>query len=259
MSRLNVYVHYDSVTNHFMTRGVRLNTIDFLKPYMPQNIILADEQEEFGRFDIHTNFKILKGQTMVADYFDICFKEKRRMSNWIDFDSVEMMHQLTPIEISEILYLFHATKALRSPFFYKLQNNFVYLNMPNGLTKTYYRHMTQFYPRFQRSITGHMQEILNERISWFNRRKIQVERLPQKQVERLSPLFLNGIKFDFNQAYENQDSWHIPLFVIEDELTQLTRDLPISKAVADLAYCQSKQSWTLELYLSNESESLEEI
>ena len=104
-----------------------------------------------------------------------------------------------------------------------------------------------------------MQEILNERVSWFNRRKIQVERLPQKQVERLSPLFLNGIKFDFNQAYESQDSWHIPLFVIEDELTQLTRDLPISKAVADLAYCQSKQSWTLELYLSNESESLEEI
>ncbi|MBG9980778.1 hypothetical protein HZY91_06740 [Facklamia sp. DSM 111018] len=258
MGRLNLYVHYDSVTNHFMTRGITMTVKDFSQQYLPQNIILANAPEEFGRFDVQTDFKILRGQGEVFDYIDLCHKEQRRMSNWIDFDSIEMMHQLTPYEISELLYLFHANKALRSPFFYKLQNNYVYLTMPNGLTKTYYRHMVHFYPRFQRSISEHMEEMLNENAHWLMRRKHKVSPLPLEIVERLSPLFMNGLKIDFKQAYAIHNDWYLPLYIIEDELTHLTRMLPKELQIGELIYQENLSSWNLKNKIISSKDDMEE-
>ncbi|MGX7108942.1 hypothetical protein [Facklamia miroungae] len=246
MSRINLYVHYDAVTNYFMTRGITLKTIDFNRQYLPQNIILADAPEEFGRFDVQTDFKILRNQTEVLDYFELCQKEGRRMSNWIDFDSIEMMHQLTPVEISELLYLFHANKALRSPFFYKLQNNYVYLTMSNGLNKTYYRHMSHFYGRFARSLSEHVANMINENIHWLTRRKKIVQPIPINLVEELSPLFMSGLKIDFRQAIKEIDAWSIPLYIIEDELTYLTRNFDRKDAVGQIIYQESGSQWRIE-------------
>lgn len=228
-----------------MTRGIDLTVTDFARQYMPQNIILANAPEEFGRYDVQTDFKILRGQDEVYDYFDLCHKEGRRLSNWIDFDSVDMMHQLAPVEISELLYLFHASKALRSPFFYKLQNNYVYLTLPNGLNKTYYRHMTHFYPRFQRALSEHMTQLLNENRAWFHKRMKPANRLPIDLLEALSPLFVSGLKIDFKQAHLTDDQWHLPLFIIEDELTNLTRNLSLDQAIGSLIYQSERGQWDL--------------
>ncbi len=252
MARLNLYIHYDSVTNHFMTRGFDFTTTDFSKQYLPQNLILANAPEEFGRYDVQTDFKILRGQNEVYDYIDLCFKENRRMSNWIDFDSLELMHQLAPFEIAELLYLFHANKALKSPFFYKLQNNYVYLTMPNGLNKTYYRHMSHFYPRFQRVLSERVNDMANETAGWFRRRRYQILPFPLGQVEELSPLFMNGLKIDFQQAYEESNSWHIPLFIIEDQLTLLTRSLPLTQKVGKITYSLSEGMWQVEIKVKDE-------
>ena len=48
---------------------------------------------------------------------------------WIDFSDVTMLKELTPLEISELLYFGHMKNSLHSPFFYKLQNDFVFLNL----------------------------------------------------------------------------------------------------------------------------------
>ncbi len=34
---------------------------------------------------------------------------------------------------------------LHSPFFYKLQNNFVFFDLQDGLTRVYYRYLDEFY------------------------------------------------------------------------------------------------------------------
>lgn len=252
MARLNLYVHYDSVTNHFMTRGFNFTTADFSKQYLPQNLILANAPEDFGRYDVQTDFKILRGQNEVYDYIDLCYKENRRMSNWIDFDSIELMHQLAPIEIAELLYLFHANKALKSPFFYKLQNNYVYLTMPNGLNKTYYRHMSHFYPRFQRVLTERLQSMMNESSGWFRRRRFQPLPFPLGEVEKLSPLFMSGLKLDFQQAEERENGWQIPLFIIEDQLTILTRNLPLKEQVGEIIYSQTEGMWQVNIKIKDE-------
>ncbi|MBA5770603.1 hypothetical protein H3285_29620, partial [Escherichia coli] len=65
---------------------------------------------------------------------------------WIDFEDVELLNQLTPQEVAEMLYLAHTRRHLRSPFYYKLQNNFVYLTREDGrYNKVYYRNLNHFY------------------------------------------------------------------------------------------------------------------
>ena len=75
--RINLYVHYDSVTSHIMTRGINLMPTDFDAKYVPNNMILAEAPSNFGKYDVRTNFKILRGKPEVLEYLNYCRKEKK--------------------------------------------------------------------------------------------------------------------------------------------------------------------------------------
>ncbi|MGO1432857.1 MAG: hypothetical protein ACTHVZ_03700 [Ruoffia tabacinasalis] len=257
MSRVNLYVHYDSVTNHIMTRGIDLVLEDFESQYMPNNIILAQAPPEVGRFDAQTNFKVLRNKTEVANYFEASSNAELRMSNWIDFENMESMHQLTANEIAEILYLFHANKGLKSAFFYKLQNNYVFLRLPNGLLKVFYRFVSHFYSRFQRVIQARMVALVNESRSLFFMRKEKVNPLPLNVVEQIAPLFSRGLKINFVQAIQTGTYWKVPLNIIEDELTLLTQDQVPKEHIGFLVYDTNAQRWTLELEVIEDIDDFE--
>ncbi|MBR7927883.1 hypothetical protein KBI51_06805 [Aerococcaceae bacterium zg-ZUI334] len=242
--RVNLYIHHDTVTSHIMTRGINFRTEDFETKFIPENIILAQAPTAFGHFDMRTNFKILRGKQEVLEYMAYCQNQNVRMSNWIDFESVALMHQLSGNEIAEILYLFHANQTLRSAFFYKLQNNYVYLVLPNGLVKTYYRHVTHFYPRFQRVMQEQVQQLVNETKSIFSK-KSTVSPVPEDIAQRLAPLFSRGLKVDVVQAYLEQQHWIVPLYIIEDELTFITVNQPLTDAIGHLSYSLTNQTWEI--------------
>ena len=52
MKRVNLYVHYDSVTNYMMTRALSLTSDDFSAQNLPNNLILAEAPANFGCFDV---------------------------------------------------------------------------------------------------------------------------------------------------------------------------------------------------------------
>ena len=56
-----------------------------------------------------------------------------------------MVKELTPLEISELLYFGHMKTHLHSPFFYKLQNNFVYFDLKDQRSRVYYRYLEEYY------------------------------------------------------------------------------------------------------------------
>lgn len=243
MRRMNVYVHYDSVTNYTMTRALSLTSDDFNSQNLPKNLILAEAPVNVGRFDVQTNFKILRGRSEVLAYMEMCQRENLRMSNWIDFDSVDLMHELSAQEIAELLYLFHSSNVLRSAFFYKLQNDFVYLTLANGLNKTFYRHIQDFYVRFQRGMTEKMTQIANESRSLFFNRRVLVPLMPLSVVEEIAVLFPEGLKIDFVQAQLEHHKWHVPLYIIEDELTLLTQEQPKHEQVGELLFDTESGQW----------------
>ena len=71
---------------------------------------------------------------------------------------MEFLHQLTPQEIADLLYISHANTHLHSPFFYKLQNNFIFLNLAQDFTKVYYRKMDDFYQQLSYQLMNQMSE-----------------------------------------------------------------------------------------------------
>lgn len=258
MTRVNLYIHYDSVTNHIVTRGIDLIHEDFERRYLPTSMILAEAPPDFGRFDSQTNFKVLRSQDEVVNYFEECRRQKIRLSHWIDFENISNVHQLTPIEIAEILYLFHMGRGIKSAFFYKLQNNYVYLTMPNGLIKMFYRYVTHFYPRFQRLVLERMTDLVNESKSLFFMRKTKVREVPMDVVEEIAPLFSNGLKINFGQAIQTGSYWRVPLDIIEDELTLLTQNQLPKDHVGFLIYDTNSQNWSLDLEIYNDTMKLED-
>lgn len=249
MRRKNLYIHYDSVTNHVMTRAINFISQDFLDRYYPQNMILADAPQDFGRFDGQTNFKILRGKEEIHHYLTKAVKMGLRISNWVDFESLEAMHQLSANEIAEILYLFHANKSLRSAFFYKLQNNYLYLTLPNGLNKMYYRYVTHFYPRFQRVMREELIAVVNETNPFRFLHKTNIKPMSDMVVEEIAPVFASGLKVNFSQAYLKGTSWYIPMNIIEDQLTLLSQDQRPSDHVGFIIYDTNREQWLVELKL----------
>lgn len=250
--RINLYVHYDSVTNHVMTRAINLTSEDFQDRFFPQNMILAEAPPDFGRYDVQTDFKILRGQTEVQSYLETAHKEGLRLSNWMDFESIDSMHQLTPNEIAELLYFFHANKSLKSAFFYKLQNNYVYLTLPNGLNKMYYRYVTHFYPRFQRVMQEQTYQLINESHSLFFMKKQAVAPLSETVTERIAPIFSAGLKVNFAQAYQKGTQWFIPINIIEDQLTLLRQDQRPVDHLGFFIYDTNRENWQVDIKLKDE-------
>lgn len=249
MRRKNLYVHYDSVTNHVMTRAINFKSEDFLDRYYPENMILADAPLDFGRYDNQTNFKILRGKEEIHAYLTKVVQAGLRISNWVDFESLEAMHQLSPNEIAEILYLFHANKSLKSAFFYKLQNNYIYLTLPNGLNKMYYRYVTHFYPRFQRVMREELIALVNETNPFRFLHKTNIKPMSDLVVEEIAPVFASGLKVNFSQAYLKGASWYIPMNIIEDQLTLLSQDQRPNDHVGFIIYDTNREQWQVELKL----------
>lgn len=242
MSENNIYVYYDAVTNHITTRAIDLKLTDFEE--VPQNLLLSNDSSNFGRYDVQTNFKILRGRAEVEEFFLASEKNPKLMSEWIDFESLEMMHQLTPNEIAEILYLFHANTSLRSAFFYRLQNDYVYLTLPNGLTRMYYRYFSRFEKRFNRAIREKMTILINEGRPFFKRR-MKAKAFPSGLFNEISKIFPLGIKISFQQASCDTFEWSVPIFVIEDELTKLSQSQDLNEAIASITYDSNTKQWGL--------------
>ncbi len=68
---------------------------------------------------------------------------------WIDFNDYEMVKELTPLEISELLYFGHMKTHLHSLSFYKLQNNFVFFDLKDARSRVYYRYLDEYYRIWQ--------------------------------------------------------------------------------------------------------------
>ena len=111
-----IYVHLDSVTNHVLSKGMDINHFQQSLRKIPKNILLLDAKKGVGEFESHTGFRIIRGRENVRRYLDDCSKFPEKAHKWIDFESIELLRQLTPVEISELLYIAHAHTHLHSPF-----------------------------------------------------------------------------------------------------------------------------------------------
>lgn len=160
-----------------------------------------------------------------------------------------MLHQLTPVEISEILYIGHAHNYLHSPFYYKLQNNYIYLTMQNGFTKIYYRYLDEFLDHFADAISKRMEKFVNTRKRIFQKEQtVSAFQISDKQ--EMIRLFREGVCFSFKQMTITDAVYTVPIFIVEDKLATMKTPFSDTEAVGSLTYNKETDVWGLDYDLS---------
>lgn len=239
-----IYVHLDSVTNHVLSKGMDMSNFQRSLKQTPRNILLLDAKKGVGEFESHTGFRVIRGRENVHRHFDEASKSPEKMNKWIDFESLELLRQLTPVEISELLYIAHAHTHLHSPFYYKLQNNFIYLTLPDAMTKVYYRYLDQYFTLLSFSLTEAFTAKVNERRSFFQKPK-EINAIPAEIVKELVPYLKEGALFSLKQLEVDGDCYNIPVFLVEDRLREVTKPFSERDRMATVCYNCANGVWSI--------------
>ena len=241
-----LYIHYDSVSNHVLAKSIAFHLSALPQSEIPQNILLLNGKSSLATHDAYTGFMWIKGRKNVLEYLQGVAEGKEAPSNWVDFDSIEFVHQLTPQEIADLLYISHAKTHLHSPFFYKLQNNFIYLCLANEYSKVYYRKIEQFLPLLSRQVQIEMTDILNQspKFLFFGSEK-EAEAISIEALKEMMPLYREGISLAFDQVNKQEDVYEIPIFLTEDRYHYANKAVTQNVRIGQLTYNETYQNWKI--------------
>ena len=252
-----VYVHIENISHMTLSYGVtNRNFVAAARSaqVMPQNLLLISPVDTNQEIDISTGFNIVTGQENVSQYLLSKQVNDRR---WIDFDDQYDLEQLTPGEVAGMLYLGHAYMHLQSPFYYKLQNMYAFLTLPNGALKIYFRHMKQFHRVLAYSLTDHIAQAFREkRRLFFMQWPRRFSLFPFELSSKLQTIYNSGAVFDFDDCKIQGQKITVPILLAPDTIYQVKWHEPTmlverSEPVANLTYSLKDKKW--ELKINNKS------
>ena len=212
-----IYVHLDTISNALTSKGITMDDFEKNMSLYPENILLLDPQAVEGEYERHTGLKIIRGEKDIKRYFMLQKEQSHRLVKWIDYKDISLVTQLTPMEIAELLYFGHMGTQLHSPYFYKLQNNYVYFEKPNHVSKIYYRHLDDFYYILEQKLIKQVTEKRQERRLFFKKPKT-INRMPTDLLKDMKRILQEGVVFDFSQPEFYQGKYKIPIYVVEDQV-----------------------------------------
>ncbi|WP_321388330.1 hypothetical protein [uncultured Enterococcus sp.] len=242
-----IYVHVDITSNAVLSKGI--THTDFVQSvvHKPKNLLLLNPYTEDGEYERHSGLKIIRGEDSVNQNFSsINRRRKNEEIKWMDFSDMAMLKELTPLEISELLYFGHTKTSLHSPFFYKLQNNFVFFEFADQMTRVYYRYIDEFYRILADKISAVVLELLNDKKSFF-RRNISIDKMSGELLKEMKPILQEGVVFSFDNVEERGKELRIPIHMIEDSLWK-TKNTAYKEdpVIASLVYNSAKRTWYFE-------------
>lgn len=241
-----IYIHLDSVSNSVLSKGISFSNYRDIVQQPIQNLLLLNAGKETGEYDVHTGFRVIRGVQKVDEFINSEAYQmyRKKLGKWVDFHSMDLMHELTPIEISQLLYVAHTYTTLHSPFYYKLQNNFILLTMPNEFTKIYCRDIHLFYQFLAREITNRVTEYVNEKRILFKKAKV-VEPIPIELTQELTPLLREGVALSFANVTSRDKVSTIGVYLVEDRLRNLSLQLKKSELMSEIQYDHQTQEWSI--------------
>ncbi|MCP0886840.1 hypothetical protein LB941_05740 [Ligilactobacillus sp. WILCCON 0076] len=242
------YIRMENVSHMVLSYGITIRDFMSALSFFPPNILLINKVDSTREIDINTGFNMILGAENVQAYL---LSKQTKNQKWIDFDDIRDLEYITPREVSELLYLGHAYTNLQSPFYYKLQNNFIFLTLPNGALKVYYRRLDVFYSIFVQAVTKKILEVYRERKPILSLR-LHVEPLEKKIGEQLAVLFAEGLVLDFSRLYIANKKIQLPLLIASDNTYNVKWHEPLlltehSKLVGNLVYIIEKRKWEIEM------------
>lgn len=252
MSENYLYIHLETVTNMILSYGIDVS--DFVNGFkhVPEHLMLLSPVDEDQMIDPHTGFNVISGREDVLRYL---LNRKMTHKKWIDYEQTLYLDEISPVEVSELLYLGHAHTHLSSPFYYKLANQYVYLDLPGKLTKVYYRHIADFYRVFSNSVIRCFEAHNFDQNLLFRRHHVRYVPLDSTTLDTLRPLLIEGVLMNFAAASRQGALLQVPMYQMQhrfaaSELTWLPEGEVITKGdtlLGYLRYNRETQHWLVAL------------
>lgn len=243
-----IYVHLDAISNSVLTKGISVKDFQdsLLSLERPDNLLLLSPATDDGEFENHTGLRIIRGNK-IDDFFADNLRHHDKKIEWIDFNDVHLVKQLTPIEISELLYFGHMKNHLHSPFFYKLQNNYVFLKINEEVNKIYYRKIDDFYHLLATTLQKELGEHINRKRTFF-RKVVDLPILEPVLLKELRSILQEGVVFHFGAMRQMDDEYHIPIYMVEDRLRNVDEiQYPDNLCLATLC-CSLSKGWHVHIH-----------
>ncbi|WP_461214635.1 hypothetical protein [Lacticaseibacillus sp. GG6-2] len=240
-----IYVHYEPLAHMFLTAGISASDVLTATPTPIRHLLLLPPINEDEFIDPHTGFNEISGVEAVATF--LRGKDARNRS-WLDYQHGTYLRELMPTEIAELLYLGHAKTHIQPPFYYKLQNNLVFLPLRNDMVTMYCRQVTFFSKTLAASIVKHLRWAANDQPFWLRLRQQHFQSVPEKVLAQLLPNLEDGVLFDFGGGIFSRDTVRIPLMSLVDRFVpDQPLDMETATQIGELVLDRKNSAWHLNL------------
>lgn len=244
-----VYVHYEPLAHLYLTAGISASDLLVASQPPMRHLLLLPPVDETDFIDPHTGFNEISGAEAVSSFLQ---SKEARDRSWLDYQHGAYLRELTPTEIAELLYLGHAKTHIQVPFYYKLQNNLVYLPNRNQMVTLYVRHQVTFDKALAAAIDRHLRWAANDQPFWLRLRQQQLTPVPAKITHQLTHLLEEGVVFDFGHAVFSRDTVQLPLLTLTSRYTTDTVvDADHSHQVGQLSLDRAVEAWSLDTEMRN--------
>jgi len=244
-----IYLHKQEAEHFVASFGIDFCSFMQAVNEPPENLLLLDHPFMDVEFDMHTHFNYVT----YPSYKRFCKENGKEIERlvWMDFEDIDGLEELAPWEIAEILYVRHTFNHLRSPFYQKMNNRFVYLTQEDGLyNKIYYRSWADFYEILSAIIPEQADLNKAERGLFGAKRKVSIQNVPQEMIKQLSPIFTEGAIISFEKSINTRQAAEIPIWSVgdfshEDDLEYELRNIYRTRQTAKLVFHKKQKEWAL--------------
>ncbi|UOY92782.1 oxalate:formate antiporter [Ectobacillus sp. JY-23] len=245
-----IYINGDRRNQCFLTSGISFHEFANNIPSPLRNVLLLKHDFEWTDYNYHTLFEYVEEEN-IQRLISADVKQFREFC-WIDFDDVNDLEEMEPIEIAELLYLAHKKEPMGKPFFALLKNKYVYLSPDDGwLNKVYFRRLQDFAGLLSKVIPYKLGAFGKKRFSLFQKTKIYPA-ITRAVMEQMLPWTEDGLLIDLENKQETRRGLEIPLYVVgsytnaDDVMENLEELRAQAQDRAWLIFDKKEQEWKWE-------------
>ncbi|WP_017380733.1 hypothetical protein [Paenisporosarcina sp. TG-14] len=229
----HIYIHMNEVGHFVLFSGITM--YQFVQNAGPlQNLLLLKHEYKDSSFNIHTQLEFVPDEEVFS--FTKEFMDNPTDLRWIDFTDERRLNMLSPQEQAELLYIGHKKESIRSPFYYQLQNRFVYLsNEDESMTKVYFRELDDSLQLVVNILNQVVRNKENRAPFWRRKQKERFPELTMAQFISHKPMLKEGVLLSLYKVEKTKVTYDLEIrFLPEsvfpdeiwDELTTVIKQSP---------------------------------
>lgn len=234
------YINSNFIENYIIYYGMEFKEFIKYSPISLENIMITDGSYIADNFNYSWLFETSNGNKNILTLSE---EDIYGLGNfhWIDYNSEVNLDACSPEERSELLYLSHFCKPLKSPFFNTINNNYFYLAHDDGwFCKLYCKDMSAF------------KDIIANKIidSFSTNKRRKIYPISEEIKDELFELTMKGLLIDFSNIYKDKQCISLNYYTIGhfEDMDEMYNNLERNKCKAEIKGTIKHKNKTWEIH-----------